>query len=97
MLLEYVSGGNLYDKIRSQDKLHESVAKMYISDLVKVVKYLHSFPQPILHRDIKPENILLSQDNRVKLCDFGSANLIVADQFRDSYVGTAQYMAPEMK
>lgn len=44
MLLEYVSGGNLYDKIRSQDKLHESVAKMYISDLVKVVKYLHSFP-----------------------------------------------------
>lgn len=63
-------------------------------DIVKAVKYLHSFPEPILHRDIKPENILLSEDNRVKICDFGSANMVVPDHIRDSYVGTAEYMAP---
>ncbi len=79
ILLEYLPGGNLFDKIKSQDRVPENVVRQYILDIVKAVKYLHSFPQPILHRDIKPENILLSEDNMVKICDFGSANMILPD------------------
>lgn len=83
--------------MKNEDRLSEPVVKKYIKDIIEVLKYLHSFQQPILHRDIKPENIILDKDGRVKLCDFGSANVIIDDIKRHSFVGTDEYMAPEMK
>lgn len=56
--------------------------------------YLHNRDSPILHRDIKPENLLIDSNGNCKLADFGSANLLNGQ--RTSYVGTDDYMAPEM-
>ena len=48
---------------------------------------------PVLHRDIKPENILLSDNKRIKLGDFGSANSVSSDKKRYTFEGTKIYMA----
>jgi serine/threonine protein kinase len=44
ILLEYLPGGNLFDKIKAQDRVPENVVRQYILEIVKAVKYLHSFP-----------------------------------------------------
>lgn len=97
LLLEYVPNGTLYQKLKEYERLPEYLAKHYLKGVLQAIKYLHSFPQPILHRDIKPENILIDMHNNVKICDFGSANLVLPDHNRTSYVGTDVYMAPEMR
>ena len=44
LLLEYVPNGSLFERMKEQDRLSESVVKNYAMDIVKAVKYLHSFP-----------------------------------------------------
>ena len=44
LLLEYVPNGSLFQRMKEQDRLSESVVKNYAIDIVKAVKYLHSFP-----------------------------------------------------
>lgn len=97
LLLEYIPGGTLYQQLKEYERLPEYMARGYIRGIVQAIKYLHSFPEPILHRDIKPENILIDEHNNAKICDFGSANLVLPDHERTSYVGTSIYMAPEMR
>ncbi len=54
---------------------------------------MHGQDPVILHRDLKPENILISQ-GKCKIADFGWSN--VADDFRNTFCGTVEYLAPEM-
>ena len=60
------------------------------------IEYLHNKEPPVIHRDIKPENILLDEQNRAKLCDFGWSNFFNANLTRKTYCGTLDYLAPEM-
>ena len=46
--------------------------------IIKGMKYLHS--ASVIHRDLKPSNILVNSDCHVKICDFGLARSLVADQ-----------------
>ena len=98
-IMEYVPKGNLYNLIKANknkgiDKV--MVAKI-MRDLINAIHYLHSLNPPIIHRDIKPENILLTNDNQIKLTDFGWANYInFQDELRSTFCGTPLYLAPEM-
>jgi serine/threonine protein kinase len=76
-------------------RLPENIVKEFLRQLVRAVQYLHD--ANIIHRDIKPENVLLCDDGRVKLADFGCCCRLKSDtQRRKTFCGTLDYVAPEM-
>jgi maternal embryonic leucine zipper kinase len=70
-LLQYCSGGELFDYIVSKSRLSEKESQQIMSALIQVLAYLHS--NGFAHRDLKPENILFDKFHRIKLIDFGLA------------------------
>ncbi|KAF4622994.1 hypothetical protein D9613_001342 [Agrocybe pediades] len=99
MLLEYASGGDLFDKIVDTKGLDEDVARIYFRQLVSGMKYLHS--QGVCHRDLKPENILLDAAGTLKVCDFGLASVYRLKgtgrtRLLTEKCGSLPYVAPEL-
>ncbi|KAJ3162489.1 regulator of ime2 [Geranomyces michiganensis] len=69
--------------------------KLYMYQLFRSLAYIHSLG--ICHRDIKPQNLLLDPSSGVlKLCDFGSAKILVRDEPNVSYICSRYYRAPEL-
>ena len=69
--------------------------KLYIYQLFRSLAYIHS--QGICHRDIKPQNLLLDPNTGVlKLCDFGSAKILIPNEPNVSYICSRYYRAPEL-
>ncbi|SCV05625.1 LANO_0H11606g1_1 [Lachancea nothofagi CBS 11611] len=95
-VLEYVSGGELLSLLRRNGPLPESWSKHLFAQLVDTVDYMHA--QGVIHRDLKPENVLLSQEGRIVITDFGAACALSnsAQDRAASFVGTAEYVAPEL-
>ena len=94
IIMEYAQKGNLFDVIKKEKKgISEEKAYKYFIQIVNAVYYLHQ--NNIIHRDIKPENILISEDDTIKLCDFGWAKELTLEN-RKTFCGTAEYMAPEI-
>lgn len=73
IILEYASGGELFDRIEPDYGMNNDLAHKYFCQLVSGVEYLHS--KGIVHRDIKPENLLLNDLDHIKIADFGLATL----------------------
>lgn len=97
-VMEYINKGNLFDNVDKQRKkcFDTKTVASYMKDLCSAVFYLHCMDPPIIHRDIKLENVLLHEDGKVKLTDFGWSNYICDDEVRDTFCGTPVYLAPEM-
>lgn len=69
--------------------------KLYVYQLLRSLAYIHSLG--ICHRDIKPQNLLLDPSTQVlKLCDFGSAKVLVREEPNISYICSRYYRAPEL-
>jgi len=97
IVLEFVAGGELMDKILYSGKLEESEARKYFQQLIDAVGYCHS--RGVYHRDLKPENILLDAKGNVKISDFGLSALpeqISADGLLHTTCGSPSYVAPEV-
>ncbi|KAL4498649.1 hypothetical protein ABPG72_019767 [Tetrahymena utriculariae] len=94
LMIEYASGGQLWHKLTKEGRFDENTVKRYMADIILAVEYLHSQNPPIIHRDIKPENLILDENGRVKLVDFGWSNF--KNRQRMTYCGTLDYLAPEM-
>ena len=94
-VMEYVSGGELYEHITTKDITMNQARKIF-AQLVSCIEYCHG--NLITHRDIKPENILLSNadDLSIKLIDFGLANYIKTTGLHNSFCGSPEYAAPEI-
>jgi len=93
LVMELANDSTLFNKIKKMRRLPEAMVADYMRDIVQAVIYLHSQNPIILHRDIKPENILIN-NGRCKIADFGWSN--VDDEFRNTFCGTPDYLAPEM-
>lgn len=92
LVFDYASGGELYTRMKKEEKFKEPVAKFYFCEIASALGYLHD--KDILYRDLKPENILIDNDGHIKLCDFGFA--VVACSTQHDGCGSAMYVAPEI-
>ena len=93
--MEYVEGGSLDDILEREQKLEPLRAVQLVIEVAEALQYSHE--QRIIHRDIKPANILITQNGKVKLTDFGIAKLTDATRLTATatVVGTVEYMSPE--
>ena len=97
IVMEYCSGGELFDKIKGTNGFSENIAAKYMLDIVSAVKYCHSVQ--IVHRDLKPENILFenfTNDARLKIIDFGTSQYFKPRERMRKFIGTSYYIAPEV-
>ncbi|XP_066531023.1 3-phosphoinositide-dependent protein kinase 1a isoform X2 [Hoplias malabaricus] len=95
--LSYAKNGELLRYIRKIGSFDETCTRFYTAELVCALEYLHSVG--IIHRDLKPENILLNEEMHIQITDFGTAKQFSSDSAQsraNSFVGTAQYVSPEL-
>ncbi|KAF3321286.1 CBL-interacting protein kinase 9-like isoform X1 [Carex littledalei] len=96
IVLDYVDGGELFDKIVEQGRLKEDDARRYFHQLINAVDYCHS--RGVYHRDLKPENLLLDSYGVLKVSDFGLSAFApqVQNGMLHTACGTPNYVAPEV-
>ena len=71
LVMEYVKGMELFDKIthKKNQKFGEKTAAKYMLQLFKAINHCHA--NGVVHRDVKPENIMITDNDDVRLIDFG--------------------------
>lgn len=94
MAMEFVSGITLRDALKDFGALDAKRALDLFEPILSGLAAAHR--AGILHRDLKPENVLLSDDGRIKLGDFGLARDIENNTSTGSLVGTVAYLSPEL-
>ncbi|KAF9662841.1 hypothetical protein SADUNF_Sadunf18G0096200 [Salix dunnii] len=97
IVLQLVTGGELFDKIASKGRLKEDEARKYFQQLICAVDYCHS--RGVYHRDLKPENLLMDANGILKVSDFGLSALpqqVREDGLLHTTCGTPNYVAPEV-
>ncbi|TFY61706.1 hypothetical protein EVG20_g6961, partial [Dentipellis fragilis] len=96
IILDYASGGELFDHILAHRYLKEKDACKLFSQLISGVWYIHR--RKIVHRDLKLENLLLDRNRNVIITDFGFANRFEhrADDLMQTSCGSPCYAAPEL-
>lgn len=98
LVLEYVSGGDMYDLLKMHGCLTEDQARFYLAEITVAVAELHR--HDFVFRDLKLENILIDEKGHVRLTDFGLAGKFRSGHSSEQAIfdisGTAIYQAPEM-
>ncbi|XP_012283740.1 maternal embryonic leucine zipper kinase [Orussus abietinus] len=96
MVIEYCSGGELFDHIVQKNRLTERESRKFFRQIVSAVAYLHSLGYA--HRDLKPENVLLDKEQNLKLIDFGLCAKPKGGMQAHLYTscGSPTYAAPEL-
>ena len=82
LVLELVTGGELFDVIVAKGRLEEDEARRYFRQLVSGLSYCHQ--RGVCHRDLKPENLLLDDEGVLKISDFGLATIQEREQKEDN-------------
>ena len=99
MVMQYIEGATLHARLveagKQKERLPIKLIASIINDIASALDYAHS--KGMLHRDIKPSNILIDNDDKAYLADFGIAKLYDEKKFTATgqLVGTPAYMSPE--
>src|SRR5436305_7239258 len=93
--MEYLDGPTLKDEITRRAPLPEPEAIAWATQALDALDFAHR--RGVIHRDVKPHNMVLTEDGRLKVTDFGIARAANTQQMTEvgSIVGTAQYLSPE--
>ncbi|XP_020265841.1 CBL-interacting serine/threonine-protein kinase 21-like isoform X2 [Asparagus officinalis] len=94
LVMEYISGGQLADKMSYIKQLDEKEARKYFQQLIDAVDYCHA--RGVYHRDLKPENLLLDNKGNLKISDFGLSVLKKPGDLLSTACGSPSYVAPEV-
>ena len=95
IVMEYIKGGTLKELIRKKGKLSIEETLNYSNQIAYALQDAHR--NNIVHRDIKPQNIMLTEDNRVKVTDFGIARASTSSTVTTTSeaLGSVHYFSPE--
>lgn len=97
MVTDFVRGRTLKEYVYHQGCIGEKEAAAWLDEICSILQQLHNMNDPVIYCDLKPENIMLRDDGRLILIDFGSAwqlnGRVLADRER---TGTYGYAAPEL-
>lgn len=94
LVMEYCSGGELYDYLVVHGKMKEKDGRAKFRQILSAVSYCHK--KQIIHRDLKAENLLLDKDLNIKIADFGFSNVFDPESKLDTFCGSPPYAAPEL-
>ena len=96
-IMQYIPNKSVYNLIpRNGKQPNIKLVASIMKDLINAVYYLHNMKPTIIHRDIKPENILLDENSKAYLTDFGWSNYSERFVRRNTTCGTPLYLPPEM-
>ncbi len=98
LAMEYIPGHTLRDLIRKEAPMAPAKALAVLDPILSALAAAHN--AGMIHRDVKPENVLLADDGRVKVADFGLARAISAETQHTAtggvLIGTVSYLSPEL-
>lgn len=99
LVLELITGGELFDSIVEKGHYSEKDACTIIRSILEAVQYLHSLG--VVHRDLKPENLLCASDFEetlhVYVADFGLSRSLEEGQEMSTYCGSPEYVGKQRK
>jgi len=98
LAMEYIPGHTLRDVIRKESPMPPAKALTLLEPVLSALAAAHA--AGLIHRDVKPENVLLADDGRVKVADFGLARAVSAETQHTAtggvLIGTVSYLSPEL-
>lgn len=99
IIMDYIDGVSLKQALGDKKKFSEAAVIDFGKQLCEVFIYLHNHkPKPIIYRDMKPDNVMLTEDGKLKVIDFGIAREFKEDSVQDTVLGfTKGYAAPEQQ
>ncbi|MBN1798787.1 MAG: ankyrin repeat domain-containing protein [Spirochaetales bacterium] len=97
LVQEYIEGKNLRDMIKEGRVFTERECINILKSMLGILSYIHNLKPALVHRDINPKNIIMDNQGRVFLVDFGTAGLMVKDALmaENTFAGTIGYIPPE--
>lgn len=94
IVLEYIPGMSLRQVVQADPARARRHAMSWAKQIADIVYYLHELDPPIVHRDLTPDNLLIRDDGKIALIDFGASNEFVS-QATGTLVGKQAYIPPE--
>jgi serine/threonine-protein kinase len=92
--MEYVAGRTLKTVVRERGALDPAAAIDIVTQILQAARFAHK--RGVIHRDLKPHNVILDEEGRVRVTDFGIARAGASEMtLTGSIMGTAQYLSPE--
>lgn len=94
LVMEYIKGHTLRDILNEKGALSPRLALALIDPVAEGLAAAHA--AGLIHRDIKPENVLIADDGRIKVGDFGLARAVTTSTSTGTLIGTVAYLSPEL-
>lgn len=92
LVQQYIPGASVRELLNQGKRFTENQVEKLATDVLEILIYLHSLNPLVLHRDIKPSNLILGEDKKIYLVDFGAVqNQAAAEGVTFTVVGTTGY------